>query len=180
MNSALVDRYRGEWESLRGGPFPEILSGDRPTNPLLLDVPDAYFDADWKVMIFGQETNDWEGFFPCEGGVDHLLKTYREFYNNGGCYVYGGHFWNGFKRFKQALEEGLRPTGSTVHVLWNNVIKIGKAYDKGKPAAPIRNWQRSWFEVVRFEINHLQPTVVLFLSGPEYDTEICQICPGAE
>lgn len=131
-------------------------------------------------MIFGKETNDWEGFFPHAGGVDHLLRTYGEFYNDGDCYAYAGHFWNGFKRFKLAFEESAKPAGRKVQGLWNNVIKIGRAYDKGKPSAAFLSWQQGWFDVVRFEMNHLQPTIVLFLSGPDYDGEIRKAFPDAE
>lgn len=179
MDSELVDKYRAEWEALRGKPLPEN-AHVQPANPLLLDVPNAYFDADRKAMIFGQETNGWEDFFPCEGGVDHLLRVYRKFYNEGNCYRYGGQFWNGFKRFKKGLEERLNPSGSRLHVLWNNVVKIGRAHDRGKPPAPILDWQGRWFEVVKFEISHLQPTVVLLLSGSNYDAEIRRIYRDAQ
>lgn len=60
------------------------------------------------------------------------------------------------------------------------MIKIGKADDRGKPPAPILDWRGRWFEVVRFEISHLQPTVVLFLSGPNYDDELRRIYSDAQ
>jgi hypothetical protein len=178
MDSELVKRYRDEWESLRSKPLPKTADGDQPANPLLLDVPKDYFDAGRKVMIFGQETNGWEHVFPCEGGVDHLLEVYKCFYHIQGGY--NSQFWNGFRQFKRGFEERLEPAGSKLQVMWNNVIKIGKADDRGKPPAPILDWQGRWFEVVRFEISHLQPTVVLFLSGPNYDDEIRRIYSDAQ
>ena len=98
--------------------MPLPASPHQPTKPLLLDVPSAYFEVDCKAMIFGQETNDWEGSFPHEGGVNHLLKAFRDFYNEGCCYGYDGQFWDGIKKFKRVLEELYPRSGKSLHLLW--------------------------------------------------------------
>jgi len=178
MIPSLLERYEREWADLQRKPIPA--SPDRPTNPLLLNVSPSYFEADCKVMIFGQETNDWEGPFPTEGGVDDLLMTYDSFYNTGYCYSrYGGAFWNGIGEFKRPLDELLRPSGRAIQIIWNNVIKIGKANEKNKPSAAILEWEDAWFDVVRFEVSTLKPDVIVFFCGWRYDPYINRIFPGA-
>ena len=39
----------------------EIIGNVRATNHLLLQVKDDYHKSKKRVMLFGQETNDWEG-----------------------------------------------------------------------------------------------------------------------
>jgi hypothetical protein len=134
MVSSLVERYEKEWDESQRRPIPVTTA--RPTNPLLLEVPPAYFDSDCKVMVFGKENNDWEGAFPHQGGVAHLLETYRKFYNDGQCYGYGGQFWNGIRWFKSKLQESCTISGKSLHLLWNNVIKVGKEGEKGAPLRP--------------------------------------------
>ena len=63
----LQEIYNSKWNELSDG-LNEILKDNskenKPTNPLLLYInEDDYKNADIKIMIFGQETNDWEGNF---------------------------------------------------------------------------------------------------------------------
>ena len=118
--------------------------------------------------------------FPHDGGVAHILKTYRRFYTSGECYSYGGQFWNGVSKLINALEEQIQPSGKTMAVLWNNLIKIGKANAKGEPSATTLNWQNRWFDVVSFEVNELNPNLVVFFTGPNYDRFIIRIFDDAE
>jgi hypothetical protein len=78
MGTGLLHRYEEEWNALLRNQSAKSVGGEEPTNPLLLNVPSAYCSADYRVMIFGQETNDWWGIFPHDGGVDHMLKCLPE------------------------------------------------------------------------------------------------------
>ena len=175
MNSVLLEKYEEEWEALEKSLSTTIFGADMPTNPLLLDVPIEYFSADYKVIIFGQETNDWEGPFPHPMKMNHLLENYREFYNEGYCFSYGGQFWNGVSKLKESLTEKLEQPGKTQSFVWNNVIKIGKVSGKGTPDSQMLKWQDAWFDVVLFEMLFLNPDIVVFFTGPNYDRFISQI-----
>jgi hypothetical protein len=180
MYSLLIDRYQKEWGASISSFTLTSFNEEYPTNPLLLDVPSSYFDADLKIMIFGQETNDWEGLFPHSIGMNYLLENYRDFYSSDYCYSYGGQFWNGVSKFKNMLIEKLKPSGKTISVVWNNLIKIGKARvgkeeAKGQPNEAILKWEDNWFDVVLFEMRKLKPDVVIFFSGPDYDEYIKRI-----
>src|ERR1019366_5647838 len=81
------------------------------------------------------------------------LRRSLHFYSSDYCYSYGGQFWNGVSKFKNMLIEKLKPSGKTISVVWNNLIKIGKARvgkeeAKGQPNEAILKWEDNWFGVV--------------------------------
>jgi hypothetical protein len=172
MTSLLLDKYQKEWDILLSNYSAGMFANDKPTNPLLLDIPPGYFEADCKVMIFGQEPNDWEGLFPHKDGVNHLRKVYRDFYKKNS---YGHPFFNGVSNFKQELAKILEPSGKTMNVIWNNVIKIGREGEKGAPSEAVLRWEDRWFDVVSFEVSELKPDIVIFFTGPYYDKYITRI-----
>lgn len=51
---------------------------------------------------------------------------------------------------------------------WSNVVKIGKAYDKGLPPNYILDVLKTDFNVLQEEINIIEPDVIIFISGPDY------------
>ena len=97
------------------------------------------------------------------------------FYLDGRCFFYGGHFWNGISQLKQLLEAHFAHTGRTVSLLWNNLVKIGKYENKGSPSQEILEWQDNWFDIVREEVRLLNPDYVIFFTGPYYDKFIYRI-----
>lgn len=173
MNSKLQKIYKDKWNIL-SSKLNEILQDDlkenKPTNPLLLFINDEkYQNADIKIMIFGQETNDWEGDF--QNDINISLDTYNNFYNSNDCFRYSGQFWNGFNRFLMLLNE--KYPNKKIEAIWNNVIKIGNSgRDKNYPPEYIYNIEKEYFSVISDEINILNPDIILFLSGPNYDNEI--------
>lgn len=57
-------------------------------------------------------------------------------------------------------------------MIWNNIVKIGKFDDKGFPPDYIYEVEREHFSVIKDELKILKPTIVLFLTGPNYDSVI--------
>ena len=150
-----------------------------PTNLLCLKPSKEYIDADIKVMIFGQETNDWEGKFLHTGGVHHLQNVYDGFFNGGACYKYGGQFWNGFKKLKESLTREYKNENKSIEFLWNNIIKIGKSGEKGSPTEDVLEWSKQTFDLVRMEVEHYKPDVIVFFTGPTYNKFIKIAFPDA-
>jgi len=140
-----------------------------------LNVSTEYFAADYKIMVFGQETNDWEGIFPHPKKTNHLLDIYHKFYNNGSCFSYSGSFWNGVSQLKSALRKKFGQSDQVQSILWNNVIKIGKANGKGTPSNEILKWQDTWFDIVLLEVCLLRPDIIVFFTGPNYDVFLSRI-----
>lgn len=136
-----------------------------PANPLLISPPNDYAASTLKVMYFGKETNGYEGSFRESKGVQHLMRIYDAFANQGGARKYGKHFWNAVSKFNSAFSKVDRSISFT----WNNVIKVGKDWSMGMPPESVVKWQQNWFRVIRKEIEILKPDIVIFMSGPHYD-----------
>ena len=144
---------------------------ERATNPLLLKVDEKYLNADLKIMFFGQGTNRWLG--ERNNGVFHenfepILDLYEHFYLGDACFSYGGQFWNGINRFKKLVEKKF--PHNNIGYIWNNIIKIGKC-EKGFSNS-INNITNKYFNVILKEIEILQPDVLIFFTGPNYDIHL--------
>lgn len=151
---------------------PHSFDGESPSNLLCLSVSQRYIDSDLKVMVFGQETNDWYGSYSDKHNEQWLKDSYEEFFNSDYCFSYGGQFWNGVSRTIDLLESR---TGKSVGLLWNNIVKIGKEGEKGLPNQIILDWQAEAMSFIIEEISITKPDVVIFFSGPNYDNFLCQV-----
>lgn len=141
---------------------------NKATNPLLLKTNDLYDSSDIKIMFFGQETNIWlreknKGAFL--GDIEPLIALYDDFYLKKKCYNYGGQFWNGIKRFEKIIQKSF--PNKNIGLLWNNLVKIGKC-SKGFPYK-INHITNEYFNVIKEEIDILEPDFLVFFTGPNYD-----------
>jgi hypothetical protein len=169
INEKLHGLYASKWEDIRETLL-EIAHDDpapEPTNPLLLyvDNEEEWTNADLRVMVFGQTTNDWEELGK---SVEYLQNVYNGFFNEGECWSYGGAFWNGFARFKRILAD--KYPGKQIRYLWNDIIKIGLADNTDRPEknGNIDKAECDFFHVIPDEVKILQPDMLLFLTGPDY------------
>lgn len=172
-NKELHDIYKANWNELMISL--QHLRDDenikiKPANPFLLYISNErkYQEADFRVMIVGQETNGWyEGK---EATIERLQKLYDEFFHGGECWRYRGQFWNGFKRMKESI--AARVPDKNVEFVWNNLVKIGKNKAKGFPPNYINSLEKQYFNVLEDEIKVLEPHMVIYLTGPYYDNII--------
>ena len=173
MNQELKQLYLSRWEGLLSEIKP-ILDDEnlevKPANPLLITFDDEndFKHADLRIMFFGQETNTWCGEFRTD--VGSILEEYDKFYNKEVCWSYGGQFWNGVGRFFKLLQE--KYPNKEIRFIWNNIVKIGKDGDKGFPPDYIYEVERGKFSVIKEELEIVKPNIVLFLTGPNYDSMI--------
>lgn len=167
MNEELTNLYQEKMESLTV----KLQNFDeKPTNPLLIQIEEEnYKNADIKIMIFGQETFDFEGEFGSKS-IEHLLQTYDTFFNKGECYNYGGNFWNTVNDYKKSIQS--KYPDKNIALVWNNILKIGKEGDKGAPSEEIIKITQQEFSVIPNEIEILKPDVIIFFTGPNYDEYI--------
>ncbi|MDD4087286.1 MAG: hypothetical protein PHP48_08580 [Bacteroidales bacterium] len=173
INKELRSLYRRHWDSFSKS-LNEIVNDDtkiiKPSNPLLISLtqPEIYSEADIKVLIVGQENNDWGGIFCNE--FEKILSIYEYFLpTQRSEFPHRGHFRNHINFFLRKLRY-LNPN-KTVTFLWTNIIKVGKAYDKNRPPQYILNMEREYFRVFSEELRILKPDIVLFMTG-KYDSDI--------
>ena len=173
MNDKLKELYDSKWDKMVST-FAPILQDEsievKPANPLLLYIDDEekYQNADIRVMIFGQETNSW--YDERGATVEDVQDLYDGFFNGGDCWKYSGQFWNGISRFITLLKE--KYPNKKIELLWNNIVKIGKQDDKGFPPDYIYEIEREVFNVIPQELEILKPNLVVFFTGPNYDSII--------
>ncbi|MDR0565939.1 MAG: hypothetical protein LBG47_02725 [Prevotellaceae bacterium] len=174
INEQLNELYASKWEALSEALLESVEGGapKKPQNPMLLYVGDekAWQNADLRVMIFGQETNDWEGYFSTDKPIAHLCDVYDRFFNKEGYRKHGGCFWNGVARLKKMIGEKFPQR--QISYLWNNIVKVGKAYEKGRPPKYMYDIERTLFRVIPDEVSILKPNLAIFLTGNSYDNLI--------
>lgn len=172
INEQLENLYQLHWEEF-SNELNKIVNNNefkiKPSNPLLLKhaAPDYYENADLRVMIFGQENNDWEDVF--YNKIDKISNIYQDFYQ-GFKYGYRGYFKNHFNKFLGLLEQ--KYPNKKISCFWNNVIKVGKAGEKGTPPEYILELEQKYFSVLKKEIEIVKPNIILFFSGHNYDKYI--------
>lgn len=76
------------------------------------------------------------------------------------CFSYGGQFWNAVSKTVDTIKN---KTGKNVGLLWNNIVKIGKAGDKGRPEIEPIQWQNPAMKMIIKEIEVAKPDIVIFL-----------------
>ena len=173
-NKRLKDLYSSKYPDLTtelNNANSKLEPSEKATNPLLIQVDEKYINADIKIMFFGQETNTWlgelnDGAFL--GKIEPMLDLYEDFFIEGSCFAYGGQFWNGINRLKKLTTEKI--PNKKISYIWNNIIKIGKC-GMGFPSET-NALTNKYFNVILQEIEILEPDVIIFFSGPNYDEHI--------
>jgi hypothetical protein len=134
-----------------------------PASPLLIKATKNYCSSDIKTIIFGQETNRW-GHFPCD--VETSLKSYEDFFNDG-LPDYHTTFFLRINKILHYMRS--KYPKYKIEYLWNNIVKIGNAYKKGKPDNQVYDIEKNNFSIISHEMKILKPDVVIFLIGNSYD-----------
>ncbi len=183
MNEKLIKLYKRNWDDL-SRELNLIIQDEKykqkPTNPLLLSVKDknVYLNSDIKVLFLGQETNSWGNVF--NGDIQKIIQKYNNFYHS--CKAlnsYGGYFWNGINRFISLMNSKF--IDKSISYLWSNTVRIGAARKaENMPADYIYEIELKYFKVLEEELDILNPDVILFVSGPNYDKNIKAILDGVE
>lgn len=138
-------------------------------------LPDeaVYHKADTKMMIVGQETNDWEGIFG-RHSIESLQYVYKNFMIED-SYSVKSTFWRYMQNWSKLIETGT-PNG-TASIVWNNIYKMGRVSEIGKPNNKIQLITKKHFNVFEEELKILKPDIVLFLTGPNYDNALQSFLP---
>jgi len=133
---------------------------DHPANPFLLAIDEKkYEEANFKVMIFGQETWGWDGDFGKT--IDELMGHYAKSKKD---YLDGRNkgFSQGYHFFQEEITEKYR--NKKFIFIWNNISKIGRNEAKGQ-TKNIKDLEQRYFPVIKEELEILKPDMVIFLTG---------------
>lgn len=185
MNSDFRGLYQGFFHDFK---LAEPLVG-RCSAPILLSPPSNWFSAKTKLLLVGQETLGWgvaqghrgepaisrlSEFLAAPDGVGRLMSNYEEFAYGKNYHGNQSPFWRAFR---------LLQSGSGVVQSWTNIFRFD--VDAGSvmgscSAEEVKTILAAQHGLLRLEIDQLAPDVVLFLSGPNYDSALRNEYPEIE
>lgn len=179
INAKLLALYEGKKQG-----FTEILKQAEALNladKLVLNLPYAtqqYLDSKVKVMIVGQESYGWSfklndlegsGAYKGLGGAMERTKSFQSKKS------YNTRFWS-FARgvYEACHNSALTDSKPNAYFFWSNLRRI--CLDS-KPAtalpSPLQELITKHLDALLLsEIHIVEPDIVLFLSGPNYDSYI--------
>jgi hypothetical protein len=102
--------------------------------------------------------------------VDALMAKYRDF--ECGLSHEGGTFWPAIRELESRL--AIRPGPGAV--VWTNIQKLDR--NSGHLPEPLAGEVQQKFPILSHELALVQPTMVVFLTGPDYDLDIRRTFPG--
>ncbi len=181
INKQLFNLYDKYWKQI----LVELNKIDKKlyTNPLLINIDeDAYARADYKVMIFGQETKGW---YDSSGFTDSIFEgmdRYDRFFWQKNFYdgYSKSSFWKKFRVFQKNILKMDKTKNLDIIYMWNNISKIGQP-DQETGVDPItRNLERKYFSVVAKEVEIIKPDLCIFMTGPNRDHDIKFHFPSIE
>lgn len=181
MKKALFSLYESNWELLKFHLLRLSASDelrDKPTSPLLISLEDydEYESADIRLMIFGQETNNWFGYFNPD--MMEVMGFYESYFLSGDWMLDKKRvFWRGLKPYLDGIRE--RFPEKTFSFIWNNLTKVGKI-SKGSSPKYIKDVELTYFPVIKKEVEILRPNIILFFTGFSRDGDIKNIFSTAK
>lgn len=179
LNRDLRELYLRAWPELM-----DIVESRRPhgiSAPYLASASDSFVAAGRRLVVVGKETNTWFNSniheisrLEAPEAVDFMMEKYRSF-DLGRKYKGRGSFWTPVRELSRRLVgEGHSDSDAFV------ALNISKFDERGsKPPTSVLEAQLAT-DLLKGEIEILQPEVVVFHTGPSYDKWIPRWFPGAE
>ncbi|MCL2308279.1 MAG: hypothetical protein FWC38_08700 [Proteobacteria bacterium] len=169
--------------------------------PLLLSVPEAYTNAECRILFFGQETFGWEwGSDHCTKYPDYPnypyndIRSMQDFLANSDavealCWCYDQFNFSDKQKdnFNSPLWRAFRKVQDWpgVGLIWSNLFRCDYKGDikKGRsvlraPEALRDSLLKAQREFVEQELKVLRPDICLFFTGPRYDLFLYSAFPG--
>ena len=128
-------------------------------------------------MYVGQETRGW-GTPGTKSMIEHMERYKRYFLEEN--YLRKSKksvFWRAVKDFEHFFLE--RFGSCNVASVWNNVAKVGLRDKKGMNE-DVRKLGQQFFPVFSREVEILAPDVIVFMTGPDRDSDILHHFPNAK
>lgn len=145
--------------------------------PLLISISDAYLKSPVRIMFVGKETNGWSGklktYFSTENALPSMMTRYQSQMN--------GQKWRG--RFFSMLNRTARElAGAQLDAIaWTNLMRMDWEHGKGfsrnsKGFSEVLT--RISQEILKYEVELLEPDVIIFACGASYDSVIKATFPN--
>jgi hypothetical protein len=195
--SEIQGTLRARYERFRLEADVPLSLAPRLSSPLLVAVSDSWLASKFRILVVGQEVLRWafrEGqyydwpfnaiasfqeFKTNQHAVEALIYAYRVFdFSKHQPENARSPFWTAYRRLRASLEKDKDSS-----VLWTNLFRMsidGGSVIKNGSSEELLNLQIAQAGLLTDEIRILQPKVVVFFTGPNYDNALVQEFPGIE
>ncbi len=163
MKEELFDLYEKKRESFKSvyNKFPN----DKLCGPLLTSPGELYEKQPNKLLVVGQETNEWSDEID---DIENQMRCYEEF--NVGINYRSSPFWNVSRKLEKIL--GNEPYSCA----WTNISKFDV---NGKRPQGIHLEEiKKLDSILVDEINILKPDICIFFTGIGFDDRIFTAFPN--
>jgi hypothetical protein len=181
INKHLLNIYKANWKLLTSKLHLHLLLPNEYTNPFLLAFDEEKLEAsELRVMIFGQETKGWRDYNGFMNDPEDTTRAYNQFFCQKNFYpgYPKSSFWKAFRYFEEQITKN-NPS-KNICFSWNNINKIGKSEEKTGITPKVRCIEREFFNVIPAEVEAFKPDIVIFLTGPNRDSDIKHNFPDAQ
>ncbi len=183
INYRLYSVYRHFWPNISKVLADVDTFGYGISYPLLLNVFDEYLKSSSKLFIVGQQTKGWGfshrranfwGTSPWENDADLLIHQIVRIYEGFdlGKHYRASPFWIA----SHQLNTLINPNGHREGFVWSNLVKLDSGGERLE--LDLEDVLCEAFPVLPLEIRITKPDVVVFFTGPRYDTRIKKTFPG--
>lgn len=142
--------------------------------PFLMDCWDGeYSRAGTRLLIIGQETCGWTSLSDCLGNPDAirlLMDEYRSFDLGAKCK--STPFW----QYAHRVNAHLNGADNRRSFQWTNLFKLDQCC--GQPDLWLQEMQFRSFNILADEVRIIEPDIVVFFTGPDYDHAVLKSFPG--
>lgn len=168
--------------------------------PLLLKIPENWYAGEKRVLVVGQETLGWgfekvdnhpgpysdlfefQHFLSAREGVSALTEWYTAFgYARIRPDNYRSPFWQAYRQIRKAV--GNQTDGLDTTVLWTNLFRVAFEETSVVKCGTLEEAKLLHLvsaPILRREIEILNPTAVVFYTGPYYDPYLLGTFEGAK
>lgn len=150
------------------------------SSPLFLNtnVPNGMLkEKKYTILLIGQQTKGWDSNFKNSDlelnniptFIEELKKLYYNF--NYGKRIdgkpYNGYFWQFQRKLLNIINNS---SNNEFGLIWSNILRFDERREKIKDKRDIEKISYNKNHILRKEIEILKPNIVVFVTGPSYDS----------
>lgn len=168
--------------------------------PLCMYITNKWINSEERVLVVGQETLEWEfkksgtydwlcndiinwsDFISYSESVEAMTYAYKDFcFSEHHPINHRAPFFRAYRQIRESV--GDNPDGIETSVLWTNIFKMsldGGSVVRNGTQDEICEIREASRNVLYSELEALQPTAVIFFTGPLYDDSLISLFPEVE
>lgn len=184
-DNANLESIYSELKAITG--VDEVLQS-KMSPPLLLMPQRKWFSSRERILVVGQETLGWkktniqsfEDYAKTPDAIDTLQNAYVDFcFAENKARHKNSPFWRAYRQVRKAFDTSIE--GIDTNVLWTNLYKVsnnGKSWYRKNNYQDRKSVEKALKSFLRREIDILNPTGIIFFTGPRYDKYLVESFDG--